>query len=237
VVRSLRTGGRRRISPVGAKTNGRKFRRIENRESTMKVLLINGSPHRNGNTFRALSEVARTLETEGIHTEFVQIGTRAMQGCIACHECRQSGCCVFDDAAYTAAREALKDADGIVVGSPVYYAGPNGSLCALLDRLFYSCKRYLEYKPAASVAVCRRSGATATFDRLNKYFTIARMPVVSSQYWNNVHGALPGEAERDEEGLQTMRTLARNMAWLIGAIRKNGPHPEEEPSVFTNFIR
>ena len=207
-------------------------------KSTMKVLLINGSPHRNGNTSRALSEVARTLEAEGIRTQTVHIGTRAMQGCIACHKCRERGRCVFDDAVYTAAREALEDADGIVIGSPVYYAGPNGSLCALLDRLFYSSKHFLEYKPAASVAVCRRSGATATFDRLNKYFTIACMPVVSSQYWNNVHGALPGEAEQDAEGLQTMRTLARNMAWLLRAIREKGQcHPEEEPHIFTNFIR
>ena len=151
--------------------------------TTMKVLLINGSPHREGNTFIALSEVARTLEAQGIGTEIVHIGTRAMQGCIACGKCAELGHCVFSDAVYTAVREKLAEADGLVVGSPVYYAGPNGSLCALLDRVFYSCGRDLAYKPAAAVAVCRRGGASATFDRLNKYFTISNMPVVSSQYW------------------------------------------------------
>lgn len=145
--------------------------------TTMKVLLINGSPHREGNTFIALSEVARTLEAQGIGTEIVHIGTRAMQGCIACGKCAELGHCVFSDAVYTAVREKLAEADGLVVGSPVYYAGPNGSLCALLDRVFYSCGRDLAYKPAAAVAVCRRGGASATFDRLNKYFTISNMPV------------------------------------------------------------
>ena len=162
----------------------------------MKVLLINGSPHREGNTFIALSEVARTLEAEGIGAEIVHIGTRAMQGCIACGKCAELGHCVFSDAVYTAVREKLAQADGLVVGSPVYYAGPNGSLCALLDRVFYSCGRDLAYKPAAAVAVCRRGGASATFDRLNKYFTISNMPVVSSQYWNSVHGRVPRSARR-----------------------------------------
>ncbi len=142
----------------------------------MKVLLINGSPRREGNTFIALSEVARTLEAEGIGAEIVHIGTRAMQGCIACGKCAELGHCVFSDAVYTAVREKLAEADGLVVGSPVYYAGPNGSLCALLDRVFYSCGRDLAYKPAAAVAVCRRGGASATFDRLNKYFTISICP-------------------------------------------------------------
>lgn len=135
-------------------------------------------------------------------------------------------------------REKLETADGIVVGSPVYYSGPNGSLCALLDRLFYSAGSLLEYKPAAAVAVCRRGGASATFDRLNKYFTIKNMPVVSSQYWNSVHGMLPGEAAKDVEGLQTMRTLGRNMAWMLKNLRKGGePVPEQEPWTPTNFIR
>ena len=163
----------------------------------MKVLLINGSPHREGNTFIALSEVARTLESEGVQAEIVHIGTKAVQGCIACGKCAELGHCVFSDALYTTVREKLADADGIVVGSPVYYAGPNGSLCALLDRVFYSCGKYLAYKPGAAVAVCRRGGASATFDRLNKYFTIMNMPVVPSQYWNSVHGRLPGEARED----------------------------------------
>ena len=166
----------------------------------MKVLLINGSPHREGNTFIALSEVARTLESEGVQAEIVHIGTKAVQGCIACGKCAELGHCVFSDALYTTVREKLADADGVVVGSPVYYAGPNGSLCALLDRVFYSCGKYLAYKPGAAVAVCRRGGASATFDRLNKYFTIMNMPVVPSQYWNSVHGRLPGEAREDVRG-------------------------------------
>lgn len=148
----------------------------------MKVLLINGSPHKEGNTFIALSEVAKALEANGVETEIVSIGAKAVQGCIACGRCAQLGRCVFNDELYGKIREKLETADGIVVGSPVYYAGPNGSLCALLDRLFYSAGRLLAYKPAASVAVCRRGGASATFDRLNKYFTINNMPVVSSQY-------------------------------------------------------
>ena len=181
--------------------------------TTMKVLLINGSPHREGNTFIALSEVARTLEAQGIGTEIVHIGTRAMQGCIACGKCAELGHCVFSD------------------------AGPNGSLCALLDRVFYSCGRDLAYKPAAAVAVCRRGGASATFDRLNKYFTISNMPVVSSQYWNSVHGRVPGEAHEDAEGLQTMRVLARNMAQLLkaGVGPRLAPEPEERE--WTHFIR
>ena len=154
----------------------------------MEVLLINGSPHSQGNTFIALSEVAKTLESEGIQTRLMSIGMKAVQGCIACNKCSELGRCVFNDILYKEVREALKSADALVVGSPVYYAGPNGSLCALLDRVFYSCSELLAYKPAASVAVCRRGGSSATFDRLNKYFTILNMPVVSSQYWNSVHG-------------------------------------------------
>ena len=178
----------------------------------MKVVLINGSPHRKGNTFIALSEVAGALEKEGVQTEIIQLGIKAVQGCIACNKCAELGHCVFQDTLYNQVREALQEADGIVVGSPVYYAGPNGALCALLDRVFYSCSELLAYKAGASVAVCRRGGASATFDRLNKYFTILNMPVVSSQYWNSVHGMRPGEATEDAEGLQTMRMLGRNMA-------------------------
>ena len=204
----------------------------------MKVLLINGSPHTNGNTFVALSEAAKALNAEGVDTEIISIGTRAVQGCIACGKCYETGRCVFNDELYAAIREKLPAADGLIVGSPVYYAGPNGSLCALLDRLFYSCGQWLAYKPAASVAVCRRGGASATFDRLNKYFTITTMPVVSSQYWNSVHGLLPGEAAQDEEGLQTMRVLGRNMAWMLKNLRGGGiPTPAPEPRVMTNFIR
>lgn len=205
----------------------------------MKVLLINGSPRPQGNTFIALSEVASALSAEGIETEIVSIGAKAVQGCIACNKCYELGRCVFKDELYNRIREKLSGADGIVVGSPTYYAGPNGSLCALLDRLFYSSSELLEYKPAAAVAVCRRGGASAVFDRLNKYFTITNMPVVSSQYWNSVHGMLPGEALQDAEGLQTMRTLGRNMAWMLKKLHageKDLPIPEETRQM-TSFIR
>lgn len=202
----------------------------------MKVVLINGSPHRKGNTFIALSEVAGALEKEGVQTEIIQLGIKAVQGCIACNKCAELGHCVFQDTLYNQVREALQEADGIVVGSPVYYAGPNGALCALLDRVFYSCSELLAYKAGASVAVCRRVGASATFDRLNKYFTILNMPVVSSQYWNSVHGMRPGEATEDAEGLQTMRMLGRNMAWLLKGVKRE-ERPEPELRVMTNFIR
>lgn len=202
----------------------------------MKVLLINGSPHKQGNTFIALSEVAAALQAEGVETEIVSIGTKAVQGCIACGRCRELGRCVFQDELYNTIREKLPAVDGLVIGSPVYYAGPNGSLCALLDRLFYSAGRLLQYKPGAAVAVCRRGGASVTFDRLNKYFTITNMPVVPSQYWNSVHGRTPGEAAEDAEGLQTMRTLGCNMAWMLRSLSAQ-PHPEAEPKVMTSFIR
>lgn len=202
----------------------------------MKVVLINGSPHRKGNTFIALSEVAGALEKEGVQTEIIQLGIKAVQGCIACNKCAELGHCVFQDTLYNQVREALQEADGIVVGSPVYYVGPNGALCALLDRVFYSCSELLAYKAGASVAVCRRGGASATFDRLNKYFTILNMPVVSSQYWNSVHGMRPGEATEDAEGLQTMRMLGRNMAWLLKGVKRE-ERPEPELRVMTNFIR
>ncbi|UYU43958.1 flavodoxin family protein [Bacteroides salyersiae] len=204
----------------------------------MKVLLINGSPHKEGNTNVALSEVATVLEKEGVATEIVSIGTKAIQGCIACNKCQETGVCVFNDEPYRTIREKLQQADGVIIGSPVYFAGPNGMLCALLDRLFYSCRSALLYKPAASVAICRRGGASATFDRLNKYFTITNTPVVSSQYWNSVHGRRPGEAVQDLEGLQIMRTLGRNMAWLLKNIHQNGLQvPEPEQTIRTDFIR
>ena len=181
-------------------------------------------------------EVAGALEKEGVQTEIIQLGIKAVQGCIACNKCAELGHCVFQDTLYNQVREALQEADGIVVGSPVYYAGPNGALCALLDRVFYSCSELLAYKAGASVAVCRRGGASATFDRLNKYFTILNMPVVSSQYWNSVHGMRPGEATEDAEGLQTMRMLGRNMAWLLKGVKRE-ERPEPELRVMTNFIR
>jgi len=205
----------------------------------MKVLLINGSPKENGNTFQALSEVASTLQAEGIDTQIVSIGKKAVQGCIACGMCSRIGKCTFNDDLYYQIWRAVKDGiDGIVVGSPVYYGGPNGSLCALLDRVFYSLGQQLQYKPGASVVVCRRGGATAAFDRLNKYFTMMNMPLVSSQYWNIVYGQTPGEVARDEEGLQTMRTLGRNMAWMIKSLNSsNEKLPKQEQRVWTNFVK
>lgn len=203
----------------------------------MKVLLINGSPKRQGNTFIALSEVASALEANGVETEIVSIGTKAVQGCIACNKCNELGRCIFQDELYNTVREKMKEADGLIFGSPVYYAGPNGSLCALLDRLFYSASEFFEYKPGAAIAVCRRGGASAALDRLNKYFTIQNMPVVPSQYWNIVHGLLPGEIQQDPEGLQAMRTLGKNMAWMLKTLRpETAPCPEPERA-WTNFIR
>lgn len=205
----------------------------------MKVLLINGSPREHGNTFRALSEVADTLNQQGVETEIISIGKKAVQGCIACGMCGREGRCTFRDDLYNKVMQSVRDGiDGLIVGSPVYYGGPNGSLCALLDRVFYSLGAYLRFKPGASVVVCRRGGATAAFDRLNKYFTIMSMPVVSSQYWNMVYGQTPGQVEQDEEGMQTMRTLGRNMAWVLKRLNTSEDgHPEQEPSVWTNFIR
>ena len=205
----------------------------------MKVLLINGSPRAKGNTFIALSEVANTLQEAGVETQIVHIGTQAVRGCVACGACRKNNThCAFSDALYDELRQILDEGiDGLVVGSPVYYAGPNGSLCALLDRLFYSCGSKMAYKPAASVAVCRRGGASATFDRLNKYFTINNMPVVSSQYWNSVHGAAIGEAVEDLEGLQTMRTLARNMVWMIKGLKTEDIPAAEDKKLKTSFVR
>jgi multimeric flavodoxin WrbA len=202
----------------------------------MKAVLLNGSSHARGNTFIALSEVASTLQSEGIDTEIVGIGPKAIRGCIGCGKCVELGHCTFLDDVYAKVYETIASADALIVGSPVYYAGPNGALCALLDRLFYSVGGRLAYKPAACVAVCRRGGASATFDRLNKYFTINNMPVVSSQYWNMVYGHKPGEAALDAEGLQTMRTLGHNMAWVLRCLQHE-PHPVKEDTLRTNFIR
>ena len=205
----------------------------------MKVLLINGSPRRNGCTFTALSEVEKTLHREGIETELVQLGAKAVQGCIACGRCKTLGRCVFDDLVNETAPK-LEAADGLVVGSPVYYASANGSLIAFLDRLFHSTPFDKTMKAGAAVLSCRRGGASASFDELNKYFTISGMPVVSSQYWNSVHGNTPEEVGQDLEGLQIMRTLGRNMAFLVKSIvlgREKLGLPEKEPRISTNFIR
>ena len=205
----------------------------------MKVLLINGSPKKNGNTSIALSEVQKTLQAEGVDTEMIHVGHKDIHGCIACGKCQERGQCVFDDIVNDVA-EKFKAADGIIVGSPVYYASPAGTLISFLDRLFFSSPFDKSMKVGAAVAVARRGGATATFDMLNKYFTISNMPIASSQYWNNVHGLTPGEATQDEEGLQTMRQLGRNMAFLIKCIQLGKEKfglPEHEPFIATNFIK
>lgn len=206
----------------------------------MNVLLINGSPHKNGCTHTALAEVAGQLNAQGIDTDIVHVGAKAIRSCMACGKCAGTGHCIFTDDPVNECIDRLRQADGLVVGSPVYYAGPNGGLCSLLDRMFYAKSAAYAYKPAAAVVSCRRGGATASFDRLNKYFTISNMPVVSSQYWNEVHGNTPDEVRQDREGMQIMRTLGRNMAWLIkslAAARDTVPYPEREPAEWTNFIR
>ena len=205
----------------------------------MKVLLINGSPKANGNTAFALQQMAEVFAAEGIETETIQVGSREIRGCIGCGQCYKAGKCVFDDLVNEVAAK-LEAADGIIVGSPVYYASPNGTLISFLDRLFYSCHCDLRMKVGASVVVARRGGCTAAMDVLNKYFTISQMPVASSCYWNMIHGAKPGEAAQDPEGIRTVRTLAKNVSFLIRAIAAEKTAqglPQPEPKAFTNFIR
>ena len=205
----------------------------------MKVLMINGSPRKEGNTTLALQEMEAIFFAEGMEYETVWVGTQPIRGCIACGGCYKLGKCVFDDAVNEVA-EKFRDADGLVVASPVYYASANATLIALLDRLFYSSNFSKTMKVGASIAVARRGGCSSTFDELNKYFTISGMPIASSQYWNSVHGGRPGDVIQDEEGLQTMRTLARNMAFLMKSINLGKEHyglPEREPHKATNFIR
>ncbi len=204
----------------------------------MKVLLINGSPRKEGCTYTALREVADALEATGIETEFFHIGTEPVRGCIECWKCSKLGRCAFDDDVCNAMAERMIAADGIVIGSPVYYAAPAGQLCALLDRVFYAQASALAHKPAAAVVNCRRGGASAAFDRLNKYFTINHMPVVTSQYWNSTHGRKPEEVLQDREGMQTMRLLGKNMAWLLKNLEAGGiAPPEDEPWQMTDFCR
>lgn len=207
----------------------------------MKVLLVNGSPHAHGCTYTALSEVARTLGEAGVETEIIQTGIAPVSDCIACGRCRETGKCVFDGDPVNAFVEKARTADGFVFGTPVYYAHPSGRLLSFLDRAFFSGSSAFVHKPGAAVASARRAGTTASFDAVNKYFTIAQMPVVSSTYWNMVHGTCAEDVLRDEEGLQTMRNLGRNMAWLLRCIalgRENGiPAPEAERTYQTNFIR
>ena len=206
----------------------------------MHVLMINGSHNQRGCTYTALSEVAGQLEAEGITTNIFHIGHKAIRGCTGCHKCSETGYCVYGDDPVNECVDLAAAADGLVVGSPVYYAGPNGALCAFLDRLFFGKAGKYAYKPAAAVVNCRRGGASAAFDRLNKYFEISSMPVVPSQYWNTTHGLTPEEVRQDLEGMQTMRTLGRNMAWLLKSIevaRDKVPLPQTEPRQRTNFIR
>ena len=205
----------------------------------MKVLLINGSPHKAGTTSVALNEAARVLEAEGVECEIMHIGADSLRGCVACGHCKKAGKCVFDDSVNEAA-EKFREADGIIVGAPVYYASPNGTVIAFLDRLFHSTPFDKTMKVGAAVTVARRGGCTASFDVINKYFTISGMPIASSSYWNQLHGATAEDAQFDEEGLQTMRNLARNTAFLIKSIelgKRELGMPKKESQYRTNFIK
>lgn len=205
----------------------------------MKVLIINGSPHRDGSVFTAINELEQILNAEGVDTEVVHVGAKAIRGCVACRRCTELGRCAFDDEVNEIA-EKFKEADGLVVASPVYYASPNGTLLALLDRLFYSSPFSKTMKVGAAIVSARRGGCTATFDALNKYFAISGMPIVTSQYWNMIHGNSAADALQDGEGLQTMRTLGRNMAFMLKAIalgKEKYGTPEKESGIRTNFIR
>lgn len=206
----------------------------------MKVLLLNGSPKAKGCTYTALNEIAETLQKNGIDTEVYHVGTEAIRGCMGCGACKKLGKCMYEDTVNTFVEKA-KTADGFIFGTPVHYAAASGALTSFLDRAFYSGKPYFEYKPGAAIASCRRSGSTATFDQLNKYFTISNMPVVSSSYWNMVHGTNPSEVKQDLEGMQIMRNLGANFSWLLKSIEagKNAgiTSPEREAKVLTSFIR
>ncbi len=204
----------------------------------MKALLINGSPHAKGCTYTALSELKRTLESEGIETELIHVGNQDVRGCIACRKCRELGKCVFDDVVNEVASK-LAEADAFVIGAPVYYSSPAGGAISFMDRLFFSTFNVDKtMKVGAAVVTCRRGGNTASFDVLNKYFSISGMPIASSQYWNMVYGGSAEEVLKDAEGLQTMRTLGRNMAFMIKSIQLGKQQfglPEKEPTTFTNF--
>lgn len=206
----------------------------------MKVILVNGSPKEKGCTYTALCEVAGALEKNGIETEIFQVGAKPIAGCIGCGACSKTGKCFVDDGVNEFVEKA-KAADGFVFGSPVHYAAASGALTSFLDRAFYGKGAVFAGKPGAAIVSCRRGGASAAFDQLNKYFTISNMPVVSSQYWNQVHGNTPEEVRKDAEGMQTMRTLGNNMAWLLKCIEAGAAagitFPEREPVVKTNFIR
>ena len=205
----------------------------------MKVLMLNGSPHAEGNTYAALHEMEKIFAEQGVGTEIIQVGREAIRGCVACGACAKKGKCAFDDLVNETAPK-FEACDGLVIGSPVYYASANGTLISFVDRLFYSTPFDKTMKVGASVVAARRGGLSATFDELNKYFTISGMPVASSHYWNSIHGRTPGEAEQDKEGMQTMRSLARNMAILMKSIafgKEKFGLPEKEERIATNFIR
>ena len=204
----------------------------------MKVLMINGSPNREGCTYTALSEVAKTLEKHGIESEIVHVGNKDIRGCIGCRKCKETGKCVFNDLVNEVAPK-FAECDGIVIGSPVYFASANGTLVSFIDRLFYSSSVDKTMKVGAAVVSARRGGCSATFDELNKYFTISGMPIASSQYWNSVHGYTPEQVRQDEEGMQVMRTLGNNMAFLIKSIalgKEKFGLPQKEEHIFTDFI-
>lgn len=207
----------------------------------MKVLLINGSPHAKGCTYTALSEAAAELEKNGIETEIVHVGTNPVRGCIGCGGCAKAGKCVFNDDILNEILEKAKTADGYIFGSPVHYAAMSGTMGCIMDRLFMSGGRYMRYKPAAGISSARRAGTTATYDQFNKYIGINRMINVPSQYWNMVHGSCADDVAKDEEGLQIMRTLGRNMAWLLKVLenaKENGIEmPNDEAPIKTNFIK
>ena len=209
----------------------------------MQVLMINGSPHPKGCTFTALSEIARSLAEEQIESEILWIGSKPARSCIACEKCKnpRKNRCIFDDDMVNLALEKLEQAQGLIVGSPVHYAAASGLITSFLGRLFYSGKNLAAYKPGAAIVSCRRAGSTAALEQLNKFFTINNMPLVSSQYWNMVHGMTPDEVKQDLEGMQTMRTLGKNMAWLLRSIEAGKQagiqRPEQEPQARTNFIR
>jgi multimeric flavodoxin WrbA len=207
------------------------------RNHMARVILLNGSPHANGCTATALGEMIKVFQEEGIETELIHVGNKSIRGCISCNRCSETGKCVFDDLVNEVAPK-FAEADGLVVGSPVYYAGPNGTILSFMDRLFYSTSFSKQMKVGAAVVSCRRGGNTATYDVLNKYFTISSMPVASSTYWNQVHGFTAEDAKKDLEGLQTMRNLARNMAFMIKAFadaKQKYGYPEMEKSYFTSF--
>lgn len=206
----------------------------------MKVLLLNGSPHEKGCTYTALYEIATTLEADGVEAEILWLGTDTVKSCLACGACRTLRKCVYDDIANVVI-DKLSECDGLIIGSPVHYAAASGQVTAVMDRVFYAASGLLRYKPGAAIVSARRGGTTAAFDQLNKYFTIAQMPIVSSRYWNMVHGNTPEEVMQDEEGIAIMRTLGHNMAWLLKSIQAGRDAglapPVREPGVWTNFIR